>query len=138
LKLGSDPDGRGSEGKSRRELIRMMVLSAVGIGMAAATSIPLFEIKPVSGKATASQSVPITVKVVYFQMPQLVENHQEYFVLQSPAIFGELLEQVTRAHPVLASMTQSMMILVNGSVAKSNTPLNGGDEVDFIPAFAGG
>lgn len=131
-----------------------MVFAAIGGGIAALGSIPLFEVSkpafggpnnsnvsasPVSPEGeVADTSAPIRVKVVYFQMPRLVENHQEYFVLQSPAYFAELLQDVTNKHPALAGMTPSMMILIDGSVAKASTPLSDGDEIDFIPAFAGG
>jgi molybdopterin converting factor small subunit len=63
---------------------------------------------------------------------------QEYFVLPTPATYGGLLNAVVAAHPALASMMSSMMVLVDGLVAKSDTPLQNGDEVDFIPAMAGG
>jgi molybdopterin converting factor small subunit len=130
-----------------------MVFAAIGVGIAALGSTSLFEVKSAFGGAEGSEGsasrvssaseaagsgAPVTVKVVYFQMSQLVENHQEYFVLRSPANFGELLKEVTDKHPALASMTPSMMVLIDGTVAKAGTPLSDGDEVDFIPAFAGG
>jgi molybdopterin converting factor small subunit len=134
-------------------MIRWMALAAVGLGVAAIGSVPLFEAsKSVFGetdgpKVSASSPVvsgaaepaaPVTVKVVYFQMPQIVENRQEYFVLRSPADFGELMQVVTSKHPALAEMRPNMMILIDGNVAKAGSPLNDGDEVDFIPAYAGG
>jgi len=63
---------------------------------------------------------------------------QEYFVLPSPATYSRLLNVVVVAHPVLSSMMSSMLVLVDGVVAKSDTSLQDGDEVDFIPAMAGG
>ena len=63
---------------------------------------------------------------------------QEYFVLPSPATYSGLRSAVIAAHPALTSMMTSMLVLVNGLVAKGDMPLQDGDEVDFIPTMAGG
>lgn len=146
--------GNDDEGRSRRQAIRWIVFGAIGLGIAALGSISLIESSgPASDGAgdagepepqaspaggAAGSGPPTTVKVLYFQMPQIVSDHQEYIVLQSPATFSDLLRAVTNRHPALAGMTQSMMILIDGNVAKAGTPLKDGDEVDFIPAFPGG
>jgi len=79
------------------------------------------------------------VKVRYFQMssnlPGLTE---EYFVLPDPATYGELRSAVISAHPAISSMMSNMLVLADGIVAESDTQLQNGDEVDFIPAMAGG
>jgi len=81
----------------------------------------------------------LKVKVMYFQMPQNVTStKEEYFVLTSPAYFRDLLNEVIEEHPLLSPMIPSMMILVNGVLAVPGTPLADGDEVDLIPAIAGG
>ncbi|MDG6901830.1 MAG: MoaD/ThiS family protein [Nitrososphaerota archaeon] len=86
----------------------------------------------------APDSASITVKAVYFQMSQIVDVHQECIAVKPPATVGEFLQMVTSRHPVLAGMMPNMMILVNGSASKVDTPLKDGDEIDFVPAFAGG
>jgi len=49
-------------------------------------------------------------------------------------VFGELAE----AHPALAGLRRSIMIMVNQSYAGADTVLNDGDEVAFIPPVSGG
>jgi molybdopterin converting factor small subunit len=63
---------------------------------------------------------------------------EEYFVLQSPAYFSQLRDAVVVAHPNLYSMMPSMMVLIDGVVAKGGSALKDGDEVDFVPMMAGG
>ena len=94
----------------------------------------------VSTQGTARGQTTFTrVKVRYFQMSATLPGvTQEYFVLPSPATYSRLLNVVVVAHPVLSSMMSSMLVLVDGVVAKSDTSLQDGDEVDFIPAMAGG
>jgi len=80
----------------------------------------------------------IKVKVMYFQMPLVLNAREEYFVLQSPAYFRDLLANILQEHPALSPMTSSMLILVDGVHAQPTTVLRDGDEVDLIPAVAGG
>jgi molybdopterin converting factor small subunit len=85
------------------------------------------------------QNAYTRVKVRYFQMSAALPGvTQEYFVLPSPATYSGLRNAVIAAHPALASMMSSMLVLVDGVVAKSDTPLQDGDEVDFVPTMAGG
>jgi len=85
------------------------------------------------------QSGYTRVKVRYFEMSAPLPGlTQEYFVLQSPATYSGLQNAVVAAHPALASMMSSMLVLVDGLIATSDTPLQDGDEVDFVPAIAGG
>jgi len=80
----------------------------------------------------------VTVKVMYFQMPQYVDVQKEYFVLQSPAYLGALIMDITDKHPALSAEWPFMMILVDGNPASAGTPLMNGNEVDLIPAIVGG
>jgi len=92
-----------------------------------------------TGGVTGGDGAYTKVKVRYFQMSSTLPGlSQEYFALPSPTNFGELLQAVISSHPVLSSMMPSMLILVDGVVPKSDTVLNDGDEVDFIPAIGGG
>ena len=108
-----------------------------------------------SGAATVQSSTPVLqadsatstsvissgsvkVKVMYFQMPLVVGTTEEYLSLPSPAVFRDLLASVLEKHPALSPMVPAMMILIDGVPAKPGAPLIDGDEVDFIPATAGG
>ncbi|MGH9919873.1 MAG: MoaD/ThiS family protein [Nitrososphaerales archaeon] len=75
---------------------------------------------------------------MYFQMPLVVGVSEEYFVLTSPAYFRDLQTSVLEEHPALSRMMPTMMILIDGVPAQPSTQLRNGDEVDFIPAIAGG
>ena len=92
---------------------------------------------PAAPAATASGS-SVRVKASYFQMPLAVGVKEEYFVLQTPAYFSDLLAQVTEKHPIMSPMIPTMMILIDGVPASKSSLLRSGDEVDFIPAVAGG
>jgi molybdopterin synthase catalytic subunit len=50
------------------------------------------------------------------------------------AVFSELAD----AHPALAGLRRSIMVMVNQSYAGAETVLNDGDEVAFIPPVSGG
>ncbi len=80
----------------------------------------------------------IKVKVMYFQMPLIVSSGEEYFVVQTPAYFRDLMTQILEKHPALSPMIPTMMIMIDGMPAKGEMTLMDGDEVDFIPAIAGG
>jgi len=89
--------------------------------------------------SNAALGTPVKVKVMYFQMPQNVTTtKEEYFKLQSPAYFRDLVNVVLEEHPLLSPMMPYMMILVDGVLAAPGTPLMDGDEIDLIPAAAGG
>ena len=93
-----------------------------------------------SSQATASDQTSFTrVRVRYFQMSSALPGvTEEYFVLPSPAIYSALRGAVTASHPALASMVPGMLVLVDGVVAKDDTQLKNGDEVDLIPTMTGG
>lgn len=96
-------------------------------------------LRPPADASNAASGASVKVKVMYFQMPQNVTStKEEYFNLQSPAYFRDLLNVVVGEHPLLSPMIPSMMILVDGVLAVPDTPLTDGDEVDLIPAAAGG
>jgi molybdopterin converting factor small subunit len=90
-----------------------------------------------SGGSSAS-GASVRIKAMYFQMPLAVDTKEEYFVLHGPAYFRDLLTNVVGEHPLLSSMIPTMMILIDGILAQPGTQLKDGDEVDFIPAVAGG
>ncbi len=158
-------ESSGAEGKkvSRRELLRLLALSAIGAGIVvgaprlAGAALPARKADPRSSPGAASaaaaigstSSTPATyqgvssspenrVKVMYFQMSGLLAIKEEYFVLQRPAYYRDLLADVLEKHPVLSPRMQSMMVLVDGVLAQPGTALRDGDEVDFIPTVAGG
>ncbi len=160
-------ESSGAEGKkvTRRELLHLLALSAIGAGLVvgaprlAGAALPARKADPrsPSGPATGvattvgststataypggvpSSSPETRVKVMYFQMSGLLDTKEEYFALQSPAYYRDLLADVLEKHPVLSPKMQSMLVLVDGVVARPGTALNDGDEVDFIPTVAGG
>lgn len=144
-------EGTRGEVTSRRRVLRLIALSAVGAGivlvtgkLASATSParnePSARVSSATSQNTGDRMGPasLRVKATYFQMPQEVSVRQDYFVLQSPAYFSDLLTGVLVKHPSLSSMIPSMMILIDGVRALPDTALRDGDEVDFIPAVAGG
>ena len=73
----------------------------------------------------------LTVKVIYFLMAHYVSSSEEYFVLQSPAVLRDLLNDVVKRHPSLAPMMATMEILKDGATVKFDSTLRDGDEVDF-------
>lgn len=138
---------------SRRRMLRSgLLLSAVGVAailgvQRAARASPLGS---VGGSGTGSSPSPagvsgavpggsITVKVVYFGMPlAITSTKQELFVLQSPAHFSDLLDDVVEKHPIISAMIPTMIMSVNGVPGRPSTLLKDGDEVDLVPATAGG
>jgi molybdopterin converting factor small subunit len=88
--------------------------------------------------STADPDQEIRVKVNYFQMPFVVNSKVEYFTLPAQARYSDLLAGVVKEHPAISPMIPSMMVLIDGVPAQSATPLRDGEEVDFIPAVAGG
>ena len=82
----------------------------------------------------------VSVKVVYFQMQQLVNVTDEYFDLPTPASLRTLLGTIVQKHPSLSlQMMTAMLILVDDApVTTLDDTLNEGDVVDFVPLVAGG
>jgi molybdopterin converting factor small subunit len=105
-----------------------------GSGGATAPTIEAPSASTPSGTSGAS----VKVKVMYFQMPQTIGTKEEYFVMQNPAYFSGLRQRIVEEHPALSAMFPTMMVLVDGVPAQPSTPLLDGDEVDLIPAIAGG
>jgi molybdopterin converting factor small subunit len=155
----SPPEADGQEQISRRRLLRSAIaFSAVGavivLGLrslvkGAPSSAPVGATPPsdasspasLSGGPSASGGISLEVKVMYFQMPLLIGGTslaEEFFTLPSPASLRDLLSYVEEKHPSISVMLPTMTILVNGVFGKPGTPLEDGDEVDFIPAVAGG
>jgi len=142
----------GPPDPSRRRALKLMGAVAVGGCVAllgsGLLSFPLIDTGSQT-RATVTQSDAqqagggqasyARVKVRYFQMSSTLPGvTEEYFVLPDPATYGELRSAVISAHPAISSMMASMLVLADGIVAKEDTPLHAGDEVDFIPAMAGG
>jgi molybdopterin converting factor small subunit len=73
-------------------------------------------------------------------MPQYVNVNEDFFSLQDSASIAGLLNAIARRHPALKpQMMAAMLILVNGvSGISLDFTLKDGDEVEFIPLFAGG
>lgn len=143
---------------TRRQLLRLVALSAAGAGLVlgarglVGTAFPApahttvtstassssASSTTVGAQSSSSSSQEIKVKVMYFQMPLVVSSSEEYFVIQSPAYFRDLMTKILEAHPALSPMIPTMMIMIDGLPAKGETALMDGAEVDFIPTIAGG
>jgi molybdopterin converting factor small subunit len=81
----------------------------------------------------------LTVKVVYFGMPQTVtSSKEEYFTLQSPAYFRDILSEVAEKHPLISTMIPTMIISVDGVPRQPSRALKDGGEIEVVPAIAGG
>jgi len=136
--------------QSRRRFLRWLAVSALGAGviltaegLAKTNSEMLSDKSPGStspGKNIVENAAVslLTIKVVYFLMAKYVSSGEEYFVLQSPALLRDLLNDVVRRHPSLAPMMGTMEILRDGAPVKPNSVLRDEDEVDFIPTITGG
>jgi molybdopterin converting factor small subunit len=141
-----DEDRRSSRRRLLKSALRLSVVAGgiIVLGAAARVAEPNPPLKaapqvlPPVGAGGASGG-SIRVKVMYFQMRQVVANAtQDHFVLESPAYFRDLLNNVVEKHPLLSTMTPTMMILVDGVPGQPGTQLRDGDEVDLIPSMAGG
>lgn len=122
-------------------LARAAPSSESGAGGAPTGSPPVSSTAPAAAHSDVGSSASgssLRVKAMYFQMPQTINTKEEYFMLQSPARLGDLLSNVVAEHPRVSSMIPTMMLLVDGVPGQPSTPLRDGDEVDFIPAIAGG
>jgi molybdopterin converting factor small subunit len=130
-----------------------ILLSAVGAGIVLGLDAVVSGARSKSGGGSTSEtsspasssgtpSAPgdsLTVKAVYFGMPQsIISAKEEYFVLRSPAYFRDLLGEVAEKHPQISIMIPTMIISVNGNPGQPGTLLSNGDEVDLVPATAGG
>ena len=147
-------DSDRPQSPSRRRLLRLLAVAVVGGGAALIGSgiVLNFKTEPAKSGLTASsvpaagalatvgnQAAKVRIKVMYFQMASSLPGiREEYITLQGPARYSQLLGVVTSEHPVLTGMMPTMLVLVDGIVAKADTPLSDGDEVDFIPTVAGG
>lgn len=151
---------------SRRQLLRMAAFAAIGAAAVIGTRsmVAVASTSPTEGSSqrasgpapaavaasagpsfssqatasTADTNEQIRVKVNYFQMTLAVNTKVEYFTLPAQASYGDLLAGVVKEHPAISPMIPSMMVLIDGVPAQPATPLRDGEEVDFIPAAAGG
>jgi molybdopterin converting factor small subunit len=148
----------------RRNLLKTIVLIAVGVGIAGLGTTSYLELLKGSKSPPSKQSVSslpnsvtnidtvantsttnnenstyVTIKVVYFGMAtQSTGTKQEYFVLQSPVYLENLLSQIKQKHVVAGPMLTTMQIMIDGNPTQGNPQLMDHDEVDFIPILAGG
>ena len=119
--------------QSRRRFLRGLVFSGIGTGI-------LLFADGLAKVSSAGVSL-LKVKVVYNLMARYVNTGEEYFVLQSPALLRDLLNDITQKHLSLSPMIgdhPTMLILVNGVPSQPSITLKDGDQVDFIPLFDGG
>ena len=154
---GEDTSAKGSSrhlDNSKRKLLRLIAFAGAGGAVAVLLSGSLTNAFPdlssestVSPGETTGHSVapigdftasPIMIKVRFLQMSQVVPKSQEYFAIRSPGRYSDLLSAVLSKYPVIGGMIPTMMVLVDGVPARAATPLEDGDEVDFIPALGGG
>jgi len=150
----TSPEAEKEKKVSRRRLLQSAILfSAVGAGMvlgveALVTAAPSSKsgagstsetpLQASSSGGSSATGTSIRVKVVYLRMPQTMSITEEYFVLQSPAYYRDLLSEVVDEHPIVSTMIPTMTVLVDGYFGQPGTPLKDGDEVDFVPYMAGG
>ncbi len=106
--------------------------------LASAVSSPKATVVSTSSASSASASYA-TIKLVYFGMAiQSKGRKQEYWTMSSPVYLSDVLAELKQKHEVFAAMLPSMAIVVNGNPAEPTQQLSDNDEVDFIPAYAGG
>ena len=115
----------------RRSFLRWAIGSVIA-GGAALTAVNLIDF--------LERPQLVTVKVIYFQMQQLVNVSDESFDLPEPASLRILLNAIVQRHSSLSpQMMATMLILVNNTPSAGlDSVLNDGDVVDFIPLVAGG
>jgi len=115
----------------RRSFLRWAIGSVIA-GGAALTAVNLVDF--------LERPQLVTVKVIYFQMQQLVNVSDESFDLPEPASLRILLNAIVQRHSSLSpQMMATMLILVNNTPSTGlDSALNDGDVVDFVPLVAGG
>ena len=138
--------------ETRRSFLRLLTYSVVGtllflstddLSRAIAASVIEHDHSKslgaaVTGEIDNSNISFASIRVVYLQMAQYINTHDEYFVLQNPVTVRDLMYNVAQRHSTLSSMMGSMWVLVNGMPSKPNALLKDGDEVDFVPLVSGG
>jgi len=79
------------------------------------------------------------VKVLFFgQLRELVGASEESVELPGGACVGDLISHYQKRVPRLGEFRPSLAVAVNQEYADAGAPLNGGDEVAFIPPVSGG
>ena len=92
-----------------------------------------------TSSASSAPASYATIKLVYFGMAiQSTGTTQEYWTMSSPVYLSDVLAELKQKHEVFAAMLPSMAIVVNGNPAEPTQQLSDHEEVDFIPAYAGG
>jgi molybdopterin converting factor small subunit len=149
----SAKDPAGPPDPSRRRALKALAVIAVGGCVALLASYFLSGSSGVShqnqttttqttassGESGSGQTTYSKIKVRYFQMSStLPGTTEDYFVLPNPATYGDLQRVVIATHPQIAAMMPSMLVLIDGVVAKNDMALGEGDEVDYVPTMSGG
>ena len=79
------------------------------------------------------------VKVLFFgQLRELVGASEQSVELPGGACVGDLISHYQKRVPRLGEFRPSLAVAVNQEYADAAAPLNGGDEVAFIPPVSGG
>jgi len=138
--------------ETRRSFLRLLTYSVVGTllslstdGLSRAIAASVIEHDhskslgaAVTGEIDNSNISFASIRVVYLQMAQYINTHDEYFVLQNPVTVRDLMLNVAQRHSTLSLMMESMWVLVNGMPSRPDALLKDGDEVDFVPLVSGG
>lgn len=86
-----------------------------------------------------SSTLEISVRVVYFGMPQAVTGtKKETIEMDAPAMLSDLKSTIVELHPSLRSMLPLMLFLVAGVPVTSDVQLENDVEVDVLAMSAGG
>ena len=79
------------------------------------------------------------VKVLFFgQLRELVGASEQSVELPRGACVGDLISHYQKRVPRLGEFRPSLAVAVNQEYADAAAPLNGGDEVAFLPPVSGG
>lgn len=80
------------------------------------------------------------VTVLYFSLlRELAGTEQEtYPLVEEGQLLAVLLEQIHARHPSIASWSGTILWAINGTYARAEDPLHGGDEVALMPPVQGG
>jgi molybdopterin converting factor subunit 1 len=84
-------------------------------------------------------SLVMTVRVLYFAVVrERLKRSDESVDLREGATVDDLLDELERRYPALASLRGACKIAVNQDFAAGDRALRDGDEVALIPPVAGG
>lgn len=79
------------------------------------------------------------IRILFFaSYRELVGSGELHLDLPEPATVSSVLLELRRRGEPYSSLPPSPVVAVNREFASVDTPLNGGDEVAFVPPVAGG